>query len=203
MRTTPATTCKADLEAYCQEDALVQHEAMVYMAPGATNPKTPKHPFTNCSAFGCTCKGAADFYGIDGSFGCADKGAQNWWIHEAQPCASPSSCCTVADYTHKPPPYAGCVPAQPDEGAFGRALANFLLIRGDYAYFGHGWQGCGQPLADAGGGYPFPSQLHTDFGTPRGVCAETAPGSGVFQREFTNAKVQMDCNTGNASIIMK
>eukprot|EP01043_Picozoa_sp_COSAG02_P066817 COSAG02_NODE_10524_length_1922_cov_3.500247_1_plen_73_part_00 len=36
---------------------------------------------------------------------------------------------------------------------------------------GHGWQGCGQPLADEGGGYPFPEEYNTDFGTPKGICS--------------------------------
>eukprot|EP01046_Picozoa_sp_COSAG06_P008405 COSAG06_NODE_424_length_15925_cov_10.806079_6_plen_155_part_00 len=131
--------CKASLEAYCRPDAAPQTEAMYYPAtrppppPGAA----PKHPFTNCSAFGCTCKGAADYYGIGGgghaTFGCADKGAQQWWVHEAKPCASPGSCCTAADYTKKAAPYPGCTsgPApEPNNTAVSIDLANFLLIRG-------------------------------------------------------------------------
>jgi len=82
-------------------------------------------------------------------------------------------------------------------------LASFLLIRGEYAWIGSGWQRCAQPKADAGGGYPFPPQLHTDFGTPMGLCAETNAGSGVFQREFSKATIKMDCNTGTPSIVMK
>ena len=91
----------------------------------------------------------------------------------------------------------------PDAGVFGQDLASFLLIRGDYAWLGHGWQGCAQPEADAGGGYPFPPQLHADFGTPLGLCAETGAGSGVFQREFTKSSVKVDCNTGMPAIVMK
>lgn len=75
---TPAG-CKADLAKFCKAGAHVQSEAMYYqtsMAAGAVSPA-----FTNCTVFGCTCKGAADYYGIDGSFGCAPKGAQDWWIH--------------------------------------------------------------------------------------------------------------------------
>ena len=102
-------------------------------------------------------------------------------------------------------------------------LANFLLIRGDYAWLwvphsvpqmidlhiaelnfaqhllinivtsvhailllktmlalfcsGHGWQGCSQPLADEGGGYPFPEEYHADFGTPKGICSVRQPQS--------------------------
>jgi hypothetical protein len=82
-------------------------------------------------------------------------------------------------------------------------MANFLLIRGSYAWLGHSWQGCAQPDADKGGGYPFPPEFHADFGVPLGVCAETAAGSGVFGREFNKASVKMDCNSGTPSIVMK
>ena len=87
--------------------------------------------------------------------------------------------------------------------AFEQDLANFLLIRGEYAYFGHGWQGCAQPPASEGGGYIFPDQLRRDYGHPIGLCVETAPGSGVFTREFTKSTVQMDCNSGTSSIEFK
>ena len=196
------TDCKADLAAYCQAGAQVQHEAMHYGLGKPHGSPKPRRPFTNCSAFGCTCKGAADFYGIEGNFGCAPKGAQHWWVHEATPCASPASCCTAGDYTRKLPPYPGCGPP-PAANAFSQDIASFLLIRGEYAWLGHGWQGCSQPPASEGGGYPFPSQLNADFGTPLGLCAETASGSGVFAREFTKASVKLDCNTGVPSITMK
>ena len=74
----------------------------------------------------------------------------------------------------KQPPYPGC-DVDPTDG---QDLASFLLIRGKYAWLGHGWQGCSQPEADRGGGYPFPPQLNADFGTPLGLCKETVPGSG-------------------------
>jgi hypothetical protein len=199
----PAASCKAELALHCKAGAQVQTEAMYYHATSPSHPKVPKQPFTNCSVFGCTCKGAADFYGISGQFGCADKGAQNWWIHEAKPCASKASCCTAAAYTGKAPPYPGCEAATNATGAFAQDLANFLLIRGPYAYFGHGWQGCAQPKADEGGGYAFPQQLNADFGMPLGMCAETKPGSGVFQREFTKATVSMDCASGTPLIVLK
>jgi len=203
VRATNPGSCKADLREMCQPGAFVQQEAMWYHTSGVKSPMIPKHPWTNCSVFGCTCKGAADYYGIGpgGGFGCADAEAQKWWIHQAKPCASPQSCCTGGDYTQKPGPHPGCKRAGP--GALETDLASFLLIRGKYAWFGHGWQGCGQPQADAGGGYPFPPELHADFGTPLGVCAETQGQSGVFQREFTKATVKMDCNTGKPSIVMK
>eukprot|EP01049_Picozoa_sp_SAG25_P010231 SAG25_NODE_1097_length_4023_cov_1.143221_3_plen_177_part_00 len=174
---------------------------MYYPLTRIRNSGEPVAPFHNCSVFGCTCKGAADYYGIAGGFGCADTGAQHWWIHEAKPCASPGSCCTVGDYTKKPPPYSGCK-AVP-HSALSMDVAGFLLIRGDYAWIGHGWQGCGQPPADEGGGYPFPAEMNRDFGEPEGLCAEATPGGGVYTRSFTRAIVTMDCNSGNATVVMK
>ncbi len=71
---------------------------------------------------------------------------------------------------------------------FDQDLANFLLVRGPYAYLGHGWLGCSRT-------YVYPPQLNADYGTPLGFCSETAPNSGVFTRQFTKSTVQMDCNT--------
>ena len=205
VRAGDPASCKSDLQEHCTAGALPQTAAMHYQL--SSSPGARPGNFTSCVAFGCTCKGAADFYGIGAgggaSFGCAPKAAQDWWIHEAKPCTSPSSCCAASDYTHKLPPYPGC-PEQP-VSALALDLANFLLIRGDYAWLGHGWQGCSQPTAAAGGGYPFPPELRSDYGTPLGVCAEKggSGGSGVFVREFTKATVKMDCNTGEPSIAMK
>jgi hypothetical protein len=84
--------------------------------------------------------------------------------------------------------------------------AEFLLTRGPYAILGYTWFGCtngdeenprapewdeefGQPLTDANG-----TAL---------TCAETAPGSGVFAREWTGATVTWDCNAGHGSITKK
>ena len=267
----PPASCKADLTKYCRPGAAPQSEAMYYGAARPALPAPPPGPpFTNCSVFGCTCKGAADYYGINGGFGCAPVGAQHWWIHEAKPCAGKGSCCVAGDYTKNPPPYPGCsapkpppapppppgppAPAKPPPAD----LVAFLLIRGDYgartaalpppapvaashrlphrtdfsaeqsvclsnvlpshaapcpalpaccrrccaAWYGHGWQGCGQPPADAGGGYPFPPELHADFGAPLGLCAETAPGSGVYSRKYSRATITMDCNTAVPRIEM-
>ena len=44
-------------------------------------------------------------------------------------------------------------------------VANFLLVRGDYAYLGNGWTGCSH-------GYEYPAeQFNADYGTPVGQCA--------------------------------
>ena len=83
------------------------------------------------------------------------------------------------------------------------SLCMCVFARRQYAWLGHGWHGCSQPQADAGGGYPFPPQLNEDFGVPLGLCAETSAGSRVFRREFSKATVQMDCATGRPSIARK
>lgn len=75
-------------------------------------------------------------------------------------------------------------------------IANFLLTRGPYAWLGHGWLGCSRT-------YQVPEQINWDFGEPTGMCAETAPNSGVFRRDWTKATVQMDCNTWTPSIVLK
>ena len=76
-------------------------------------------------------------------------------------------------------------------------VVNFLLVRGPYAYLGNGWSGCGFGTAE------FPPQLNLDYGDALGMCAETAPGSGVFRREFTKSTVQMDCSSYTPSITWK
>merc|ERR1719331_1751610 len=75
-------------------------------------------------------------------------------------------------------------------------IANFLLIRGPYAFLGHGWLGCSRE-------YQVPEQINWDYGTPTGLCKETAPNSGVFVREWTKATIQMDCNTWTPKITLK
>eukprot|EP00759_Apiculatamorpha_spiralis_P046574 PhF_6_TR42883/c0_g1_i2/m.64969 len=78
---------------------------------------------------------------------------------------------------------------------FAQDLANFLLVRGPYAVLGHGWLGCSKH-------YLFPEELNLDYGTPIGLCQETAPNSGVFVRNWTKAAVKMDCNTWTPTITM-
>ena len=73
-------------------------------------------------------------------------------------------------------------------------VANFLLVRGPYAFLGNGWLGCSRQ-------YEYPAaQFNADYGTPLGFCAETAPNSGVFKREFTKSTVQMNCATWTPTI---
>ena len=79
---------------------------------------------------------------------------------------------------------------------FDNDLASFLLIRGDYAYLGHGWLACSRT-------YAFPPALSVDYGEATGLCAETAPASGVFTRDLAHATVSMDCATWTSTIVMK
>ena len=73
-------------------------------------------------------------------------------------------------------------------------IAGFLLVRGDYAWLGHGWEGCGRTFS-------YPPELHQDYGVPLGVCAEVAPN--VWQREWTGATISLDCGSWSANITMK
>lgn len=78
--------------------------------------------------------------------------------------------------------------------SFKEHLAAFLLMRGPFAFFGYGWVGCSQI-------YTRPKELDADYGTPLGLCKETA--TGVFSRGWTKATVSLNCNTWKGSIQMK
>ena len=76
-------------------------------------------------------------------------------------------------------------------------LANFLLIRGPYAWLGHAWKGCSKE-------YPFPAEFHLDYGEPVDeICSEQANHSGVFTREWDNVIVEMNCNTWKSKFTWK
>lgn len=79
---------------------------------------------------------------------------------------------------------------------FAQDLANFQLIRGDYAFLGYSWRGCDEPIFR-------PPELDLDYGVPLGPCAETAPGSGVFTRDFSRSTVTMDCASWTPTITFK
>lgn len=87
---------------------------------------------------------------------------------------------------------------------FAQDLANFQLIRGDYAFLGYTWRGCDEPIFR-------PPELDRDYGVPLGLCAETAPGShwhgGVFKfaRDFSRSTVttRMDCASWTPTITLK
>ena len=78
-------------------------------------------------------------------------------------------------------------------------LAAFLLTRGPYAYFGYGWTGC----IDATHPFTRPASLDLDLGDPQGFCAETAPGSGVWTREYAKYTVSLDCGKWEAAFTPK
>ena len=86
-------------------------------------------------------------------------------------------------------------------------LAVFLLARGDYAWLGYSWMGCGcgwddPPDGDMDcAGYPRPESFDVDYGEPLGLCEQTADH--VFTREWTKATVSYDCNLMRPSIAMK
>ena len=83
--------------------------------------------------------------------------------------------------------------------------AEFLLTRGPYALLGYSWCGCtnGQDMR------PRAKEWDHDYGEPTNgaVCTETSTGSGVFEREWSLATVQWDCNakagTQHGKITMK
>ena len=75
-------------------------------------------------------------------------------------------------------------------------IAAFQLIRGPFAWIGSGWQGCSLS-------YERPALLDRDFGVPAGLCAETAPGSGVFARDFSTVTVSLDCASWTPSFAWK
>ena len=92
-------------------------------------------------------------------------------------------------------------------------LAYFLASRGDYAWLGYGWMGCGCGW-EHGGKMPCdiylrPDALGLDYGTPLGLCKETAEptqaqgGSGIFVREWSKSTVTIDCNQYTSTIKMK
>jgi hypothetical protein len=85
-------------------------------------------------------------------------------------------------------------------------VASFLLVRGEYAWLGYGWQGCTSNEQPGFGSAQYTSpvdipQLMVDYGVPMGEYEETSDG--VFTRDWTKATVSMDCNTYTPQIIMK
>ncbi len=49
--------------------------------------------------------------------------------------------------------------------------------------------------------YVRPSVLDKEFGEPLGLCSERGPG--IFEREWSLATVQHDCNMGESRLAMK
>lgn len=85
-----------------------------------------------------------------------------------------------------------------DLSDIGPHVAAFLLLRGEHAWLSTGWSGCSVR-------YGWNEKwLDADYGLPADeVCAETAPGSGVFRREWSKATVELDCNTWTPTATFK
>ncbi len=82
-------------------------------------------------------------------------------------------------------------------------VASFLLSRGEYAWLGHNWMGCNAGWDNIAQLRPT-ELVDVDYGTPIDkTCRETAPGSGIFVRNYTKVSVQMDCNTFTGTLTMK
>lgn len=91
--------------------------------------------------------------------------------------------------------------------------ASFLLARGDYAWIGTGYIGCGtggrspvcsQPQQQCPTTeYLRPAALDVDYGQPAGLCAEEPGKAGVFTRHYSRAEITLDCNKWVASIKMR
>ena len=92
--------------------------------------------------------------------------------------------------------------------SFEQSLAAFLLARGPFAWYGYSWLSCIGDFGRGGQGMPplnytFPPALKADYGVPQGHCEETGAESGVFVREWSKAKVELDCNSWTSTIAMK
>ncbi len=77
--------------------------------------------------------------------------------------------------------------------------AEFLLTRGPYALLGYTWFGCTNGNTEN----PRPPEWDEDFGVPLNTCSETAPGSGVYTREWSLATVSWDCDARHGNITRK
>ena len=73
-------------------------------------------------------------------------------------------------------------------------IAQFLLVRGEYAWLGLGFVSC-HPATN----YTLPSgHFERDYGTPTAACV--AAGDGVFRRGYSKVSVEVDCRKGTTAI---
>ena len=77
-------------------------------------------------------------------------------------------------------------------------VAQFLLVRGPYAWLGYGWESDRKPNT-----YELPPQATIDYGEPLNFCTETALNSGIFTREYTKFTIEMDCGAFQATFTPK
>ena len=83
-------------------------------------------------------------------------------------------------------------------------IAMFLLVRGAYAWLGTAWMGPCPWTAGAcqgqHGKYKWHKELEAQVGAPvDAVCKETAT-AGVFERQWTEGVVRMDCNAWEGTV---
>ena len=85
---------------------------------------------------------------------------------------------------------------------FQQNLAAFLLVRGDYSYFGAVLGPVGGSDAYVVGGVSyFAPEFDYDYGVPLGVMQETSKG--VYAREWSRVTVSLDCNRFEANFEWK
>jgi hypothetical protein len=111
-----------------------------------------------------------------------------WFRAACSPTSEQQTAALMLEYTNASTS-SGALPA------FENDLAGFLLVRGPHAWLGFGWIGCNKEYDPRATGF-----AGVDYGEPNGVCAETAPGSGVFTRQWSKAAVQFDCNTWTGTV---
>lgn len=96
-----------------------------------------------------------------------------------------------------PPPHLPSPPTTPGPPFF--PFCPLPHTHTQYAILGYTWFGC----TNGDKVNPRAAEWDEEFGAPQGTCAETAPGSGVFTREWTAATVAWDCNARHGSITRK
>jgi hypothetical protein len=79
-------------------------------------------------------------------------------------------------------------------------IASFLLVRGKYAWIGYSWSQCWGWNGHKGDYFLRPDEFDYEVGRPLELCHETAPGSGVWKRQWSKATATVDCHTMNATI---
>ena len=82
----------------------------------------------------------------------------------------------------------------PTDAEFMIDLATFLLVRGDYAWLGYFWNGCHSDWVYG----DWNEMLDKDYGKPTEAMKEVS--NGVFQRKWSKAMIEMNCNTYKPTI---
>lgn len=72
-----------------------------------------------------------------------------------------------------------------------QSVAAFLITRPPIAFLGWGWESDDKKWDDI---------FLLQAGEPKGLCVETGSSSGIFEREWSNGKATLDCNTYTAEL---